>query len=207
MRVPVIMGGESLPLTLRGKDFLLKGGEFTLAISKERKNELVAQYVEWLKNSQAVVITEYSGLTMKQLDDLRTKTRDAGGEFHIVKNTLGRVAFQQAGLKIPEGFLEGSTAVAFAFQDAPAMAKTITEFARTSDFVKVKGGYLTGNPIQAEDVKALSELPPLPVMRARVLGVLMAPASQLVRTIAEPARQVATVLKAYADKDASPAAA
>ncbi|HSQ25983.1 MAG TPA: 50S ribosomal protein L10 [Anaerolineales bacterium] len=178
-----------------------------MAISKERKNELVAQYVEWLKNSQAVVITEYSGLTMKQLDDLRTKTRDAGGEFHIVKNTLGRVAFQQAGLKIPEGFLEGSTAVAFAFQDAPAMAKTITEFARTSDFVKVKGGYLTGNPIQAEDVKALSELPPLPVMRARVLGVLLAPASQLVRTIAEPARQVATVLKAYADKDASPAAA
>jgi len=178
-----------------------------LAISKERTNELVAQYVEWLKNSQAVVITEYSGLTMKQLDDLRTKTRDAGGEFHIVKNTLGRVAFQQAGLKIPEGFLEGSTAVAFAFQDAPAMAKTITEFARTSDFVKVKGGYLTGNPIQAEDVKALSELPPLPVMRARVLGVLLAPASQLVRTIAEPARQVATVLKAYADKDASPAAA
>lgn len=178
-----------------------------MAISKERKNELVAQYVEWLKNSQAVVITEYSGLTMKQLDDLRTKTRDAGGEFHIVKNTLGRVAFQQAGLKIPEGFLEGSTAVAFAFQDAPAMAKTITEFARTSDFVKVKGGYLTGNPIQAEDVKALAELPPLPVMRARVLGVLLAPASQLVRTIAEPARQVASVLKAYADKDASPAAA
>lgn len=178
-----------------------------MAISKERKNELVAQYAEWLKNSKAVVITEYSGLTMKQLDDLRSKTRDAGGEFHIVKNTLGRVAFQQAGLKIPEGFLEGSTAVAFAFQDAPAMAKTITEFARTSDFVKVKGGYLTGNPIQAEDVKALSELPPLPVMRARVLGVLMAPASQLVRTIAEPARQVATVLKAYADKDASPAAA
>lgn len=178
-----------------------------MAISKERKNELVDQYVEWLKNSQAVVITEYSGLTMKQLDDLRTKTREAGGEFHIVKNTLGRVAFQQAGLKIPKGFLEGSTAVAFAFQDAPAIAKTITEFARTSDFVKVKGGYLTGNPIQAEDVKALSELPPLPVMRARVLGVLMAPASQLVRTIAEPARQVASVIKAYADKDASPAAA
>lgn len=178
-----------------------------MAISKERKNELVAQYVEWLNNSEAVVITEYSGLTMKQLDELRTKTRDAGGEFHIVKNTLGRVAFQQAGLKIPEGFLEGSTAVAFAFQDAPAMAKTITEFARTSDFVKVKGGYLTGNPIQAEDVKALAELPPLPVMRASVLGVLLAPASQLVRTIAEPARQVASVLKAYADKDASPAAA
>lgn len=196
-----------MPLTLRGKDFLLKGGEFTLAISKERKNELVNQYTEWLNNSQAVVITEYSGLTMKQLDDLRIKVREAGGEFHVVKNTLGRVAFEQAGLKIPVGFLEGSTAVAFAFQDAPAMAKTITEFARTSEFVKVKGGYLAKSPIQADDVKALAELPPLPVMRARILGVILAPASQLVRTLAEPARQVASVLKAYADKDASPTTA
>lgn len=186
---------------------MLKGGEFTLAISKERKNEVVAQYVEWLNNSRAVVLTEYSGLTMKQLDDLRIKVREAGGEFHVVKNTLGRVAFKQAGLEIPEGFLEGSTAVAFAFQDAPAMAKTISEFARTSDIVKVKGGYLEKTPIRQDEVKALAELPPLPVMRARILGVLMAPASQLVRTIAEPARQVASVLKAYADKDASPAAA
>lgn len=178
-----------------------------MAISKERKNELVAQYVDWLSKSQAVVITEYSGLTMKQLDDLRIKVRDAGGEFHIVKNTLGRVAFEQAGMQIPQGFLEGSTAVAFAFQDAPAMAKTITEFARTSEFVKVKGGYLAKAPIQENDIKALAELPPLPVMRARILGVLLAPASQLVRTIAEPARQVASVLKAYADKDTSPTTA
>lgn len=196
-----------MPLTLRGKDFLLKGGELTLAISKNRKNELIAQYVEWLNKSQAVVITEYSGLTMKQLDDLRNKVREAGGEFHIVKNTLGRVAFEQVGMKIPQGLLEGSTAVAFAFQDAPAMAKTITEFARTSDLVNVKGGYLAKNPIKADDVKALAELPPLPVMRARVLGAILAPASQLVRTLAEPARQVASVLKAYSDKETSPTTA
>jgi large subunit ribosomal protein L10 len=184
----------------------LKGGEFKLAISKERKNELVAQYVDWLNNSKAVVLTEYSGLTMKQLDELRARTREAGGEFHIVKNTLGRVAFEQAGLQIPQGFLEGSTAMAFAFQDAPAVAKTVTEFARTSDFVKIKGGYLAKNPIQVEEIKTLAELPPLPVMRARILGVILAPATQLVRTIAEPARQVASVIKAYADQDASPTA-
>ncbi len=177
-----------------------------MAISKERKNELVAQYVDWLNNSKAVVLTEYSGLTMKQLDELRARTREAGGEFHIVKNTLGRVAFEQAGLQIPQGFLEGSTAMAFAFQDAPAVAKTVTEFARTSDFVKIKGGYLAKNPIQVEEIKTLAELPPLPVMRARILGVILAPATQLVRTIAEPARQVASVIKAYADQDASPTA-
>jgi large subunit ribosomal protein L10 len=180
-----------------------------LAITKERKNELVTQYVDWANRSKALILTEYIGLTMKQLDDLRSKTRDAGGEFHIVKNTLGKVAFQEAGLPLPESFFEGSTAIAFAFQDAPAMAKTLSEFARTSEFVKIKGGYLEKRAISSEEVKSLADLPPLPVMRAQVLGTILAPASQLVRTLAEPARSLATVLKAFADKDstAEPAAA
>ncbi len=205
--VPHVWGEESLPQTLRGKDFFLKGGEFTLAFSRKRKDELVAQYVEWLDKSKAVVITEYSGLTMKQLDELRNKAREAGGEFHVVKNTLGRVALKQAGMTVPQGFLEGSTAIAFAFDDAPAIAKAVTDFARTSEFVRVKGGYLAKDPIRVDEVKALAELPPLPVMRARILGVILAPASQLVRTLAEPARQVASVLKAYSDKEAPASAA
>jgi len=178
-----------------------------LAISKQRKNELVALYSAQLKRSQAVIVTEYSGLSMKQIDDLRSKVREAGGEFHIVKNTLGQVAFGAAGLGYSERYLKGSTAVVFAYQDPPGMAKVITDFARTSEYVRVKGGYLGQNPMSAEDVKALADLPPLPVMRAQLLGVLSAPASKLVRTLAEPARQVAAVLKAYADKDAAPAAA
>ncbi len=178
-----------------------------MAISKQRKDELIAQYTEWLEKSRALVITEYVGVSMKQIDDLRLKAREAGGEVHIVKNTLGRVAFEKAGMQIPEGFLEGSTAVAFAFQDAPAMAKIITDFAKTSEFVKVKGGYLDRRPIRADEVKALADLPPLPVLRSLVLGVIMAPASKLVRTLAEPARQVASVLKAYADQEAAPTAA
>jgi large subunit ribosomal protein L10 len=178
-----------------------------LAISKQHKDELVAFYTEQLHRSQALIVTEYSGLNMKQMDELRGKVREAGGEFHIVKNTLGQVAFDSAGLPQPDKLMKGSTAIAFAFQDAPAMAKIISDYARTSDFVKVKGGYLGKNLMSAEDVKALAELPPLPVMRAQLLGVLSAPASKLVRTLAEPARQVAAVLKAYAEKDAAPAAA
>lgn len=189
------------------KTFILEGGEKPLAISKQRKDELVAQYAKWAAQSQAMIFTEYTGLNMKQMDDLRRKVREAGGEFHIVKNTLGKVAFEAAGLPVSEAVVQGSSAIAFAFTDAPAMAKTITEFARTSGFVKVKGGYLEKRPITANDVKALAELPPLPVMRAQLLGVIMAPASKLVRTLAEPARQVAAVLKAYADRDASVAEA
>jgi large subunit ribosomal protein L10 len=178
-----------------------------LAISKERKDELVKQYIEWADSSLAMIVTEYRGLNMKQIDDLRAKVRDAGGQFHIVKNTLGKVAFEQIGLETPDRFLTGSTAVLFAYENAPDAAKVINEIARTSDFIKVKGGYLAKRAISAEDVKALAELPPLPVMRARLLGTFLAPASQLVRTLAEPARQVAAVIKAYADQDAAAAAA
>ncbi len=174
-----------------------------MAISKERKNEVVAQYSAWANRSRAFFLTEYKGLSMKQLDELRVKIRDAGGEFHVVKNTLGTIAFEFAGMRVPEGFLEGSTAIGFAFGDVAALAKTMSDYARTSDFFKIKGGYLDNAPITADQVKSLADLPPLPVMRAQLLGTLLAPASQLARIIAEPARQVAAVFKAYAEKDAA----
>jgi large subunit ribosomal protein L10 len=178
-----------------------------LAISKERKVDVVSQYGAWVNRSQALFLTEYKGLSMKQLDDLRAKIREAGGEFHVVKNTLGSIALQSAGMRVPEGFFEGSTAVGFAFGDVPALAKTMSDYARTSEQFKIKGGYLGKAPITADQVKALADLPPLPVMRAQLLGTILAPASSLARILAEPARQVAAVLKAYAEKDAAPEAA
>ena len=178
-----------------------------MAISKQRKTELVDYYLESIGKSQALIVTEYSGLNMKQIDDLRAKVREAGGEYHIVKNTLGQVAFGQAGFPNSSKLLQGSTAVAFAFQDAPGISKVLTEYARTSEFVKIKGGYLGKEIMTADQVKSLADLPPLPVMRSQLLGVLSAPAGKLVRTLAEPALQVASVLKAYADRDGSPDAA
>ena len=178
-----------------------------MAISKNRKNEVVAEYSEWASQSQLLVLTEYKGVTMKQLDELRRKVREVGGEFHIVKNTLASLAFKEQGMPTPKGFFEGSTAVGFAFTDAPAMIKAMSEFIRTNEFIKVKGGYLGKQPITADDVKALAELPPLPVMRARLMGTLLAPASQLARILAEPARRVASVVKAYADRETAAEAA
>jgi len=178
-----------------------------LAISKERKKVLVELYEQWLNRSQATILTEYKGLSMKDVDAVRAKVREAGGEFHIIKNTLGKVAFESAGMEYPKSYFEGSTAIAFAFQDAPGMAKLITQFTKTSEFVKIKGGYLERQPISSEEIKALADLPPLPVMRARLLGTIMAPASKLVRTLAEPARQIASVVNSYAEKDVSQATA
>ncbi len=176
-----------------------------MAITKERKNALIDQYSEWLKQSKALVLTQYVGLTMKDIDNLRAKVRENGGEFHIVKNTLVQRAFEQNGYKIDQSQLEGSSAIVFAFSDAPATAKTIIDFAKSSEFLKVKGGFLEKQALTPEGVKALAELPPLPVVRAQLLGTLLAPASKLVRTLAEPGRMIAAVIKAYAEPEAAPA--
>jgi large subunit ribosomal protein L10 len=197
---------KSLP-ALSGKDFLLKGGERPLAISKQRKEEVLAQYNDWVKRSQAVILVEYTGTNMKAIDALRAKIRESGGEFHIVKNTLARRVFADNNMELPKDFLVKSTAISFAFNDPAATAKALTDGTKNSEFVKVKGGYMAGKALNAAQVKALSDLPPLPVMRATLLGVLQAPASKLVRTIAEPARGLAAVVKAFAEKGTSPTAA
>ena len=176
-----------------------------MAITKQRKEEMVSEYTELMKRSEGMIFTEYSGMNMKQVDELRGKIREAGGEYHIAKNTLSRVAFKNAGMPVPDKMFEGSTAIVFAFKDAAAMAKVIIDVGRTMEAVKIKGGYLGTQAMTTEQVKSLSELPPLPVVRAQLLGTILAPASKLVRTLAEPARSMAAVLKAYADKDSMPA--
>ena len=170
-----------------------------MAISKQRKEEVLSQYSEWIKKSEAVILVEYSGARMKDIDGIRAKIRDAGGEFHIVKNTLVRRAFADNGMELPADYLVKSTAISFAFTDPASTAKALTESTKGSQFVKVKGGFMSGKSLTAAQVKALSDMPPLPVMRATLLGVLQAPASKLVRTLAEPARGLAAVIQAHSD--------
>jgi len=171
-----------------------------LAVSKARKEELLAVYADWLKKSQAVVVVEYTGVKMKDLDNIRSKVRETGGEFHVLKNTLARRAFKDNGMNFPEEFFLNSTAVSFAFTDPASTAKALSEATKGSEFVKVKGGFMDGQMLSMDDVKALASLPPLPVVRGQLLGVLQAPAGKLVRTIAEPARGLAAVIKAFAEK-------
>ena len=137
-----------------------------MAISRKQKEELVVQYIDWMNNSQALIFTGYRGLSVKEFDDLRRKVRESGGEFHVIKNTLGKVAFEQAGVPLPEEYLEESTAIAFAFDDPAALAKAVKDFSRSSDFLKIKGGYLEQIPIQTEQITALADLPPLPIARS-----------------------------------------
>ena len=177
-----------------------------MAFTKEQKSKLVAEYEGWLRDSRAVIFLDYKRMNMKAIDTLRAKAREAGAELHVTKNTLLYLALQRAEYKnvtLPEG----TTLCAFAFEDAPALAKVLSDAVKDTkeEIYKIKSGYLNRQPISGAQVIALAELPPLPVMRATLLGTLLAPASKLVRTIAEPARQVAAVMKAYSEKESVPA--
>lgn len=171
-----------------------------MAISKERKEAVLAKYQDWLKRSQAVILVEYTGASMKDMDNIRAKIRDTGGEFHVVKNTLVRRAFADRGLALSEDVLDKSTAISFAYADPAATAKALADVSKNMQFIKVKGGFMGAQLLSAAQVKSLAELPPLPVVRAQLLGVLQAPAGKLARTLAEPARSLAAVLRARSEQ-------
>ncbi|MEJ5315078.1 MULTISPECIES: 50S ribosomal protein L10 [Anaerolinea] len=169
-----------------------------MAFTREQKSAIMQQYQEWVAKSQAMFLLEYSKMNQKDMDALRAKVREAGGEIHVVKNTLFGKVLSEAGVDYGK-LLEKTTLVGFAFNDPPALAKVINDAAK-SDVFAVKGGFLGKVLISAAQVKALADMPPLPVLRAQLLGVLLAPASKLVRTIAEPGRSIAGVIKAYSEK-------
>jgi large subunit ribosomal protein L10 len=172
----------------------------SLALSKQKKNEVLDQYKDWLKKSQSVILVEYTGATMKDMESIRAKIRESGGEFHVVKNTLAKRAFEASGVPIPEGLLVSSSAASFAFSDPVATAKALSDAIKGLEIIKVKGGYMGTAMLDAAQVKALADLPPLPVVRGQLLGVLQAPAGKLLRTIAEPARSLASVFRAYSEQ-------
>ncbi len=177
-----------------------------MAFSRKHKDKLVVDYTEWIKNNQAIYLASYSGVTMKAIDNLRAKARESNSEVHVVKNTLFTIAMKNAGIAHAPELLEGSTLIGFTPQDPPGLAKVFADFTKGSETVKIKGGFLGTQTLTASDVKALADLPPLPVLQAKLLGTIMAPASKLVRTLTEPARSLAAVVMAYSEKSAAPAA-
>ena len=177
-----------------------------MAFTKEEKAQMLSRYEGWLNSSQAIVLLEYQHMTMKDINNLRAKVRDAGGEVHVVKNTIFNRACKNVGYQADEKVFEGPVAISFAPTDPPTLAKTISDALVKQEIFKVKGGFLGKQSMTASQVKSLADLPPLPILRARLLVVLQAPASQLVRTIAEPARSLAGVINAHVEKQGQPAA-
>ena len=175
-----------------------------MAFTKQEKKELIAGYEKWLKESNASFVMAYHKMSVKDIEQIRADAREVSGELHVVKNTLVNLALDNIGFE-NKGVFDEASIVAFAFDDASPVAKIVEKASKTDSF-KIKGGFMDGEPIEADQIVALAKLPPLPQMRATLLALLQTPATQLVRTISEPARQVAAVVKAYSEKDPAPAA-
>ena len=171
-----------------------------MAITKQRKGELVEQYAEWLKQSQAVILVDYRGVLTKDVYRLRTKVRDAKGEFHVTKNTLIARALKDARLPVPEEMLQGPTAMGFCFDNPPTVAKVMLDFSEESKIMTVKGAVLGNRVIDKAGVKTLSELPPKPVVMGQVLGTIQAPASKVAGVLNSAVAQIVRVIQARADQ-------
>jgi large subunit ribosomal protein L10 len=171
-----------------------------LAISRDKKNALIKGYVEQIQGSQAIIITQYRGLKVKDLQQLRAKIRQANGSFAVVKNTLAERALAESGLPVPKDLLVGPIGIGFC-------GNNITDFTKDHDLLQIKGGLLGNRVIDEAGVRNLAKLPPLAVLRAQLLGLINAPASQLVGVLSGGVRQIVNVVNAYAEKGNAPAEA
>lgn len=173
-----------------------------MAISRARKEELIAQYRQQLANSTGFIMADYTALTVAQMESMRHRVREVNGEAFVVKNTLLELVLKEQGLSVPDGLKAGATLVAFCHQTVAPVAKRFNEFAKETDEnrFRVKGGMIEGYALSAQEAVAMADMPSREVLLAQVLGTINAPASQLVGVVASGIRQVLNVLQAYVDK-------
>jgi large subunit ribosomal protein L10 len=171
-----------------------------LAITRERKEELIAQYADLLERSRAVIFTEYRGLSGNELTKLRRTIREAGGAYHVTKLSLLKRAMEETGNTFPE-YLDGLPfALSFCFDEVPGVAKALTDYAEDVEEFAIRGGLMEGQLLTLAQIEALSDMPPLEVIQAQLLGLLDAPAANLVGVIQAAVGQVVNVLNAYVDQ-------
>lgn len=169
-----------------------------MAITKERKETLVATYSDLLANTDGFIVTEYRGLTVAKLDDLRDKLRELSGTYTITKNTLFSIALKQNEWPVPADLLVGPTAVVFGNGNLPGAAKVVQTFQKdNSDFFIVKGGVLAGSVFGAKELEAIASLPTLDEIHAQLAGLIVQPAASLAGLLNSATSQVVNVIEAY----------
>jgi large subunit ribosomal protein L10 len=172
-------------------------------MKKSDKERVVSELAERLKSSSTLIVADYRGLTMPQIDGLRSKLLEHGARFSVVKNTLTRRAAEEAGTDALLALLEGPTAIAFLESDGDpvAVAKALATVAReTQQVLVIRGGIMEGQTISEEDVQNLAKLPPADVLRAQLVGAIAAPMSTVVGLFNAPLRDIVGVLQARIDQ-------
>ena len=172
-----------------------------MAISHDKKEELIAEYVQQLNDSEAIIFTSYRGLKVSDLQELRKRIREADGGFVVVKNTLAQRALTEIGLPVVDEMLTGPIGIGFCNHNITGVAKAITGYAKTNELLVIKGGLVGNQVVDDAAVRNLADLPSIEVLRAQLLGVINAPASRLAGVLAGGVRQVVNVINAYAEKD------
>ncbi len=169
-------------------------------MEKKKKEDEISELREKFSRANAAILGEYRGLTVSQIDKLRSALRNVSGELRVAKNTLARIASKGTGIEKIESHLKGPTAIILSYSDQAAVAKALTAFAKEQDKFKIKVGVLGNTVLDDKGIRALAELPGLDQLRANILGLIQAPASKLARLMATPGSQVARVVKAHSEK-------
>jgi large subunit ribosomal protein L10 len=181
-------------------------------VKKEQKQEVVEELTDRLKAAETLLIADYRGLTMPQIDALRTRLLESGARFTVVKNTLTRRAAEAAGADALLALLEGPSAIAFleADGDMVAAAKALADAARETKVLAIRGGIMQGHAVSAAEVEQLATLPPLEVLRGQVLGAIVAPVNALLGLVTAPLQNLYGLIDARieqlgGDETAAPA--
>lgn len=167
---------------------------------RAEKQNISAEYLKRLNASPFFIVVDYQGLKVGPVTELRKRLGKAGAELRVVKNTIFRIAAKEAGVADLSGSLAGMLAVVTGQKDVSTTAKVIKTFAAEFEKPKIKFGYLSNQRMEQAEILMLADLPPLEVLRSKLLGLLNTPATSLVQILNTPATQLVRVLKAKAEK-------
>ncbi|MEA2524860.1 MAG: large subunit ribosomal protein [Thermomicrobiales bacterium] len=171
----------------------MKGGETMPTLQKART---IDELADQLSRAKLAILTDYRGLKVSDLQGLRGTLRPMGAEFRIAKNTLTKIAADRVGISGLDPVLEGPLALALVYDDIVGASKVLTDFARTSRILTVKGGVIDNRFISAGDVETLATMPPREVLLGRLVGMLASPMARTVGVLSGPSRSIAYLLKA-----------
>jgi large subunit ribosomal protein L10 len=179
---------------------MVQSAYWRVAVDRAEKRELVTSLNGIFTDSGSVVVAHYVGLTVAQLNDLRSRMRSAGGSVKVAKNSLAKIALQGTVSETITDLFVGQTIIAYA-ADPVAAPKVAMEFAKINEKLVILGGAMGATSLNAEKVKALASMPSLDELRARLVGMIVTPATRIAQIVNAPAAQLARVFGAYARKD------
>lgn len=170
--------------------------------TREKKAAIVEELREKFQNAQSVVLTDFRGINVEEITELRRKLRESQVDFVVAKNTLTWLVARDMGLDGLKAHLTGPTAIAFGMKDAVAPAKVISDFIKEKKKMEIKAGVLSGKVISLDEVKALADLPPREILLAKLLGCIQAPLVNMASVLQAPLRGFATAVDALRQKQA-----